>query len=1349
MRSEMTARRILLACIAFFGVVLILNAQTGKEADRSGLPLEEFLKKDGTLDLSKGYSGSLDPRGWRMATGKNGEPLFFKDKAALENSASYPSGPMAGDENWDSQFSFPGQGTTREVEAMAICGSDLYVGGWFTQAGDVAANHIAKWDGSAWSSLGSGVNDWVFDIAVSGSDIYVGGFFTQAGGVAANRIAKWNGSVWSSLGSGVNGWVFDIAVSGSNIYVGGNFTQAGGIAVNYIARWNGSAWSSLAGGTNGSVSTIAASASAIYAGGGFTQAGGVAANHIARWNGSSWSSLGSGTNDSVCIITLSGSDIYAGGWFTQAGGVAANHIARWNGSAWSSIGGGVNDWVYALAINGSDLYVGGWFNQAGAVAVKGIARWDGSAWSSMGGGMDDWVWDIAIIGSDVYACGEFLQAGGINVNRIGKWNGVSWSSLGSGSAGGGMNYIVHAVADREGVLYAGGEFKQAGGAAAKYIARWDGSAWSSLGSGFNLIAFEIAVSGSEVYAGGQFTQAGGVAANRIARWDGSAWSSLGTGMSSHVIDIAVSGSDVYAGGQFTQAGGKTVNHIARWDGSAWSSLGSGVNGDVQAITVNGGDVYVGGLFTLADGISANNIAKWDGSAWSALGSGVNGYVFDIAVNGSDVYAGGQFTQAGVVATNHMARWDGSAWSSVGGGVNNDVNAIAVYGSHVYAGGTFTQADGIAANHIARWNGVAWSSLGSGVDGSVTDLVMNGNDVYVGGEFCFAGGKSSSYIACWHSMTETVATPAFTPPAGVFYTAQDVTISCSTPGVTIHYTTDGDDPTENDAVYSGPVRIASTATLKAKAFKLDWAPSAVAGGLYTIRLITDLRASLVDGHILLEWSPIPGATGYCVYLGTQADFAPDTAGGSNRIADNAADEDAGTTGVQWTDPAAAAGDTTTHHFWKVTGLMLNGETGPSNPAGEFAYPLYSTPVTDINEVVLGMDTRLTRNPIRTAEELAAAIPHCTVVYAWNASYQGAVGHPKGYPFNNFNVFPGLPYSVNVPVDGIWTVTGGVPDTSFTLVTTAGTDINHIGVPFSKETLTTAEQLVGDIPNGTVVYQWAPRQQGSIGHPKGMPFNDFTVKANYPYYVNVTAGSPWPSSGSPSPMAGSAIHGGQKLSKASSGKGLPGSVQHLAFGKYRYDSEIPVPSVTGDIHIRAWIAGKPDEILTEATVGTGIDSAYWWVNTGGFPAPWKAGEELIVVLEDSANGLSGRGMLKLTNEGADVLDMISIDEPLRKMGIQDGFEAVPRKYALEGCYPNPFNPGTTIVYRLPERSDVSIEVYDTNGRRIRKLISGVQEPGEHKVAWDATDDAGRKVMSGVYLCRMEAGVFTGVKKLLMIK
>jgi len=181
------------------------------------------------------------------------------------------------------------------VQALAVSGSTLYAGGDFTKAGGSAADYIAQWNGSSWSALGSGMSGagedgngpYVNALAVSGSTLYAGGYFTMAGGSTANNIAQWNGSSWSALGSGMSGgdgngpYVLALAVSGSTLYVGGDFTTAGGSTANYIAQWNGSSWSPFGSGISGGggdargpyVAALAVSGSTLYVGGDFTTAG--------------------------------------------------------------------------------------------------------------------------------------------------------------------------------------------------------------------------------------------------------------------------------------------------------------------------------------------------------------------------------------------------------------------------------------------------------------------------------------------------------------------------------------------------------------------------------------------------------------------------------------------------------------------------------------------------------------------------------------------------------------------------------------------------------------------------------------------------------------------------------------------------------------------------------------------------------------------------------------------------------------------------------------------------------------------------------------------------------------------
>ena len=89
-------------------------------------------------------------------------------------------------------------------------------------------------------------------------------------------------------------------------------------------------------------------------------------------------------------------------------------------------------------------------------------------------------------------------------------------------------------------------------------------------------------------------------------------------------------------------------------------------------------------------------------------------------------------------------------------------------------------------------------------------------------------------------------------------------------------------------------------------------------------------------------------------------------------------------------------------------------------------------------------------------------------------------------------------------------------------------------------------------------------------------------------------------------------------------------------------------------------------------------------------------------------------------------------------------LPERFVLEQNYPNPFNPSTTIQYALPNRSHVTLTVFNTLGERVATLVQGEQEAGNHEVQFQASNLA-----SGVYFYRLQAGDFVQSRKLLLLK
>jgi hypothetical protein len=403
---------------------------------------------------------------------------------------------------------------------------DLYAGGSFRTIDGVEAHNIARWDGASWTALrtpvGNGVNERVFAVTIDEKEqVFAGGFFTNAGGLPVNHIARWDGTAWFSSKdgseSGIDHIVDALAVDSDGVlYAGGYFTTAGKALANHIACWDGNEWSPLGNGVNASVRDLALDSQGnLYAGGAFTTAGDVKVNSIAQWDGKIWSALGEGVSaehtgsPEVWALAVDGQgNLYVGGDFTTAGGIQANYIARWDGTTWSALGRGMDEQVTDLAVDShGNLYAAGW---------------DGSSWSALGNELN--MGGAIEIGKDgeVYATGMFFIPPDSNsfTQYIARWDGSTWNPLGKGVD----NFVNALAADPEGILFATGDFASAGGMPALRIARWDGTSWTPLGSGlgaegdYSSISTLAVDDSGNLYVGGQFTLAGNKPSAYLAKW---------------------------------------------------------------------------------------------------------------------------------------------------------------------------------------------------------------------------------------------------------------------------------------------------------------------------------------------------------------------------------------------------------------------------------------------------------------------------------------------------------------------------------------------------------------------------------------------------------------------------------------------------------------------------------------------------------------------------------------------------------------------------------------------------------------------------------------------------------------
>lgn len=314
------------------------------------------------------YNGELVIGGWFQSPG---------NAIGIWNGSSY--GPLGtGMTGFANNF----------LTSVCVFNGELYAAGLFGNANGVATTQcLARWNGLKWSAVGSGITmgagiPLINCMKVYNNELYVGGLFDNAGGVAVNNIAKWDGNTWSDVagGTSIGGLVTTMTTHGLDLYVAGAFTTMGGTTADRIAKWNGTVWSALGTGNTfvgGNPLTIASNDTDIFLGGGFTQIGSTSLSYIARWDGTNWNAMGTGADQRVNTIYGYDGKIYVGGNFTNMDNVTGTaKLAKWNSATWSAMSTGMNDGVYAFMVYNWGLYTGGLFTQASSVTANYIALWD-------------------------------------------------------------------------------------------------------------------------------------------------------------------------------------------------------------------------------------------------------------------------------------------------------------------------------------------------------------------------------------------------------------------------------------------------------------------------------------------------------------------------------------------------------------------------------------------------------------------------------------------------------------------------------------------------------------------------------------------------------------------------------------------------------------------------------------------------------------------------------------------------------------------------------------------------------------------------------------------------------------
>lgn len=418
----------------------------------------------------------------------------------------------------------PNSGSTvRPLRILFAETNQLYAGGLHL-SGIAGAGDFIRLDGTNWTKIRTSFRSLqVGPVRHQGKSYFAGyldNVMTSTLGLGTLEEGE-----WSTIGSGIQlGGSIPITIRAlclfrDEIVAGGHFNnETSSSGADLVASWNGKIWKKLGGGVEinsgqNRIEALTSNAEFLYA----AMNPYLLGPTMNRWDGTNWVSWAAPSGD-TWALALYGDLLLAGGTYG---------LECWNGTNWAVFQGGLSGTVNAIAVRNNEVFVGGDFTNA-VTGAKHIIRWNGVEWSAFPGELDGAVNAFAFHGDELIVGGAFTNAGELTVNCIASWNGVTWTNIGRGFSEGRPkdNYqkpvptSVNALAvSSQGVIYAGGNFEKAEGAAANYIAYWDGAGWQPMGSGFNIIPYEIVLKGDVLYVGGDFTTAGGFPSTRFAEWN--------------------------------------------------------------------------------------------------------------------------------------------------------------------------------------------------------------------------------------------------------------------------------------------------------------------------------------------------------------------------------------------------------------------------------------------------------------------------------------------------------------------------------------------------------------------------------------------------------------------------------------------------------------------------------------------------------------------------------------------------------------------------------------------------------------------------------------------------------------
>ena len=464
-------------------------------------------------------------------------------------------------------------------------------------------------------------------------------------------------------------------------------------------------------------------------------------------------------------------------------------------------------------------------------------------------------------------------------------------------------------------------------------------------------------------------------------------------------------------------------------------------------------------------------------------------------------------------------------------------------------------------------------------------------------------------------------------------------------------------------------------------------------------------------VQLSWPSFSENDQYNIYYNTYPFSNPDE---DSLLAQSVRDTDALTPGIQWTDFSHGPEDTLHNHYYTITEDCKLSLADSFYRIGSLSYNLKRIGNLGINHLALPVCLPDASN----AGTIMNLIPNAESIASWSPDIQQYSYYNPANPSTNFKLHAGSTFIVNVMSGDIWSVTGEIIPTKYNLITTNLTNFNEIMMPMQTGNISSASQLMGEIPWCNSVAFWDPAIQSYSQYIPNVPDSDFPVYSGQPYFIHVTRPVVWPSDSQPA------------LSKISGATPIVDHVPHTVIG--------PIDTALKQkVILEAFISSRPDEKLDTREPAIQILDQYWMIQCAVFRTSWKIGDRLII----RASLRSGERIelsVPLTVNPFDICD-----ETIQFSG------NTPNKSGLLQCYPNPFNETVTIPYNIAQENHVTISIINILGEKVVTLVNQVQTQGYHEISWNGRDNSNQYVASNLYFVLFKDKTMTHKEKLILLQ